>query len=57
MRWIAETFARWRPTEAFVFCSSMAPYLDDYRFATRVIDMVDVNSKNGTNTPIRAPGR
>ncbi len=45
MRWIAETFARWRPSEAFVFCSSMAPYLDDYRFATRVIDMVDVDSE------------
>jgi hypothetical protein len=45
MRWIAETFARWRPTEAFVFCSSMAPYLDGYRFATRVIDMVDVDSE------------
>lgn len=45
MQWIAETFARWRPTEAFVFCSSMAPYLDGYRFATRVIDMVDVDSE------------
>jgi len=45
MRWITETFARWRPTEAFVFCSSMAPYLDGYRFATRVIDMVDVDSE------------
>lgn len=45
MQWIAEIFARWRPTEAFVFCSSMAPYLDGYRFATRVIDMVDVDSE------------
>jgi sugar transferase (PEP-CTERM/EpsH1 system associated) len=45
MRWITETFARWRPTEAFVFCSSMAPYIDGYRFATRVIDMVDVDSE------------
>jgi sugar transferase (PEP-CTERM/EpsH1 system associated) len=45
MRWITETFARWRPTEAFVFCSSMAPYLDSYRFGTRVIDMVDVDSE------------
>jgi sugar transferase (PEP-CTERM/EpsH1 system associated) len=45
MQWIAETFARWRPTEACVFCSSMAPYLDGYRFAARVIDMVDVDSE------------
>lgn len=45
MRWIAETFARWRPSEAFVFCSSMAPYLDGYRFDARVIDMVDVDSE------------
>jgi sugar transferase (PEP-CTERM/EpsH1 system associated) len=45
MQWIAETFARWRPSEAFVFCSSMAPYLDGYRFAARVIDMVDVDSE------------
>jgi sugar transferase (PEP-CTERM/EpsH1 system associated) len=45
MRWIAETFARWRPSEAFVFGSAMAPYLDGYRFGTRVIDMVDVDSE------------
>ncbi|HEY1505984.1 MAG TPA: TIGR03087 family PEP-CTERM/XrtA system glycosyltransferase [Stellaceae bacterium] len=45
MRWITETFARWRPSEAFVFCSSMAPYLDGYRFGTSVIDMVDVDSE------------
>ncbi|HVA13657.1 MAG TPA: TIGR03087 family PEP-CTERM/XrtA system glycosyltransferase [Stellaceae bacterium] len=45
MRWIAETFARWQPRQAFVFCSTMAPYLDGYRFATRVIDMVDVDSE------------
>ena len=45
MRWIAETFARWRPTEAFVFSSAMAPYLDGYRFGTRVVDMVDVDSE------------
>ena len=44
-RWIAETFARHRPTQAFVFCSAMAPYLDDYRLATSVIDMVDVDSE------------
>jgi len=45
MQWIAETFARWRPTQSFVFCSSMAPYVEGYRFATRVIDMVDVDSE------------
>ena len=45
MRWIAETFARSRPSEAFVFSSAMAPYLDGYRFGTRVIDMVDVDSE------------
>src|SRR5215469_816533 len=45
MRWIAETFARSRPSEAFVFSSSMAPYLEGYRFATRIIDMVDVDSE------------
>jgi sugar transferase (PEP-CTERM/EpsH1 system associated) len=45
MRWIAETFARRQPSEAFVFGSAMAPYLDGYRFATRVIDMVDVDSE------------
>ncbi|HXR85944.1 MAG TPA: TIGR03087 family PEP-CTERM/XrtA system glycosyltransferase [Stellaceae bacterium] len=45
MRWIAETFARWRPSEAFVFGSSMSTYLDGYRFGTRVIDMVDVESE------------
>jgi sugar transferase (PEP-CTERM/EpsH1 system associated) len=45
MRWITETFARWRPEQAFVFCTAMAPYLDGYRFATRVIDMVDVDSE------------
>jgi sugar transferase (PEP-CTERM/EpsH1 system associated) len=45
MRWITETFARWHPSEAFVFGSSMAPYLDGYRFGMRVIDMVDVDSE------------
>ena len=45
MRWIAETFARHQPSRAFVYCSSMAPYLDGYRFANRVIDMVDVDSE------------
>ena len=45
MRWIAETLARHRPRRAFVFCSAMAPYLDDYRFDTRVIDLVDVDSE------------
>ena len=45
MRWIAETFARSRPSEAFVFSSAMAPYLEGYRFGTRIIDMVDVDSE------------
>jgi sugar transferase (PEP-CTERM/EpsH1 system associated) len=44
-RWVAETFARYRPSQAFVFCSAMAPYLDDYRSVTSVIDMVDVDSE------------
>lgn len=44
-RWIAETFERWRPSQAFVFCSAMAPYLEGYRFAASVIDMVDVDSE------------
>jgi sugar transferase (PEP-CTERM/EpsH1 system associated) len=45
MQWIAETFARWRPEQAFVFCSAMAPYLEGYRLGTSVIDMVDVDSE------------
>jgi sugar transferase (PEP-CTERM/EpsH1 system associated) len=45
MRWIAETFARRRPSAAFVSGLSMAPYLDGYRFETRVVDMVDVDSE------------
>jgi sugar transferase (PEP-CTERM/EpsH1 system associated) len=45
MRWIAETFARSRPSKAFVLSSAMAPYLDGYRFETSVIDMVDVDSE------------
>ncbi len=45
MRWIAETIARHRPSRAFVYCSAMAPYLDDYRPPMRVIDMVDLDSE------------
>jgi sugar transferase (PEP-CTERM/EpsH1 system associated) len=44
-RWVAETMARVRPDNAFVFCSAMAPYLMPYRFGRSVIDMVDADSE------------
>lgn len=44
-RWIAETMAAYRPSDAFVVGAAMAPYLEDYRFGMRVIDMVKVDSE------------
>lgn len=43
--WIAETMRRHRPRQAFVFCSAMAPYALRHPFATRILDMVDVDSE------------
>lgn len=43
-RWAAETMTRQQPIHAFVSSSAMATYLDDYRFETRVIDMIEVES-------------
>ncbi len=44
-RWLAETIAAHRPTHAFACGAAMARYLEDYRFATRVIDLVEVASE------------
>ena len=44
-RWIAETIANHRPSYAFVCGAAMTRYLEDYRFATRVIDLVEVVSE------------
>ena len=45
-RWVAETMARVRPENIFVFCSAMAPYAMPYASAHRVVlDMVDVDSE------------
>jgi sugar transferase (PEP-CTERM/EpsH1 system associated) len=43
--WVAETMRRHRPRQAFVFCSAMAPYVQRHRFASRILDMVDVDSE------------
>lgn len=44
-RWIAETMDALHPAQAFVCGSAMAPYLENYRFATRAIDMLEVASE------------
>lgn len=44
-RWIAETMANARPVGAFVSGAAMARYIEDYRFAARVIDMMEVDSE------------
>jgi sugar transferase (PEP-CTERM/EpsH1 system associated) len=44
-RWLAETIANHRPSYAFACGAAMAHYLEDYRFATRVIDLVEVASE------------
>ncbi len=44
-RWVAETWATHHPRHAFVYGTPMAPYLDQCRFETRVIDMVEVASE------------
>ena len=45
-RWVADTMARVRPGNVFLYCSAMAPYAMPYRSAHRVIlDMVDVDSE------------
>ncbi len=49
-RWIAETMAAHHPSRAFVSGSGMAPYLDDYRFVRRVVDMVEVRSEQWRRT-------
>jgi sugar transferase (PEP-CTERM/EpsH1 system associated) len=43
--WVAETVRRHRPRQAFVFCSAMAPYALRHPVATRILDMVDVDSE------------
>jgi sugar transferase (PEP-CTERM/EpsH1 system associated) len=45
MRWLAETMANHRPSHAFACGAAMACYLEDYRFATRIIDLVAVASE------------
>jgi len=49
-RWVAETIAAYRPGTAFISGAAMAHYLDDYRFAMRVIDMVEVDSEKWRHT-------
>ena len=44
-RWVAETMANHRPSYAFACSAAMARYLEEYRFATRVIDLVEVFSE------------
>jgi sugar transferase (PEP-CTERM/EpsH1 system associated) len=44
-RWIAETIANHRPDYAFACGAPMARYLEDYPFATRVVDLVEVVSE------------
>jgi sugar transferase (PEP-CTERM/EpsH1 system associated) len=44
--WVAETVARVRPANIFVYCSAMAPYAMPYASSHRVLlDMVDVDSE------------
>lgn len=45
MRWLAETVANHQPRQAFICGAAMARYLENYRFATRVVDLVDVASE------------
>jgi len=45
MRWLAETIATCQPSQAFVCGAAMARYLENYRFATLVVDMVEVGSE------------
>lgn len=44
-RWTEETAARNRVERVFVFCSAMAPYALGLENATRILDMVDVDSQ------------
>jgi sugar transferase (PEP-CTERM/EpsH1 system associated) len=45
-RWVNETLCRYDIKDAFVFCSSMAPYLFKHRRRLRIIlDLVDVDSE------------
>jgi sugar transferase (PEP-CTERM/EpsH1 system associated) len=43
-RWVEATLRARRPSRIFVFSSAMASYVRDCRGATRVLDMVDVDS-------------
>lgn len=43
-RWVDATLQACRPSQVFVFCSAMAPYVRDYRMGQRILDMVDVDS-------------
>lgn len=45
MRWLAETIANHHPSHAFACGAAMAHYLEEYRFATRAIDLVEVASE------------
>lgn len=44
-RWLAETMAAHQPGQAFVCGAAMARYLEDYRFANVVVDLVEVGSE------------
>jgi sugar transferase (PEP-CTERM/EpsH1 system associated) len=44
-RWIGETMAQAQPSLAFVSGSPMTPYIQDYRIASCVVDMVEVVSE------------
>jgi sugar transferase (PEP-CTERM/EpsH1 system associated) len=44
-RWVAETMAAFHPNLAFVAGTELAAYLEPYRFARRVIDMVELGSE------------
>lgn len=53
--WIEATLRQYPIRRAFVYCSAMAPYVMSLRGATRVLDMVDVDSRKWAQYAAVAP--
>ncbi|HEX4260226.1 MAG TPA: TIGR03087 family PEP-CTERM/XrtA system glycosyltransferase [Acetobacteraceae bacterium] len=54
--WVDEVAARTRPARVFAFSSSMAPYALRVAGATRILDMVDLDSQKWVEQAQRARG-
>ncbi len=44
-RWVDAAIRAYAPSQVFVYCSAVAPYVMNYRAARRIIDFVDVDSE------------